>query len=329
MKLFFSYLKSKRITIIAFFVAAAIYFVSFALYGFPIKAVVYPTVLCFAASVVFFTVGFIQTKKKHKTLERLKTFDSETISGLPKQTHIEEKDYAELITLLQKEVAKVKAEDFAKYRDMTDYYTAWVHQIKTPISSMKLTLDNEDGETARKISGDLFKIQQYVEMVLTYLRLSSNSTDYVFKEHRLDDIIRPCIKKFAHEFIGRRLSLIYEPIDVFAVTDDKWLSFVIEQLISNSLKYTNAGSISIYMKDSDTLCITDTGIGISEADIPRLFEKGFTGMNGRADKSASGLGLYLAKRVCDNLGTEISVDSEVGKGTTVSLKIGKKRTIFQ
>ena len=127
---------------------------------------------------------------------------------------------------------------------------------------------------------------------MTFLRLDSESTDYVLKEYALDPIICQAVRKYAPAFIMRKLTLDYKPVDVSVVTDEKWLLFVIEQLLSNALKYTLSGSVSIYLETPRTLCIADTGIGIAPEDLPRIFERGYTGINGRDDKKASGIGLY-------------------------------------
>ena len=186
---------------------------------------------------------------------------------------------------------------------------------------MQLRLQSEDSPLTRKLNADLLRIEQYVEMVLAYLRLDSTSTDYVFKEYRLDNLIRQSVRKFSSEFIGKKIRLDYEPIEKVVLTDEKWFSFVIEQLLSNALKYTRSGSIKIYMADENKLCIEDTGIGIASEDLPRVFEKGYTGYNGRMDKKASGLGLYLCKRVCDNLGIKINAESEINVGTKIILDL--------
>ena len=186
---------------------------------------------------------------------------------------------------------------------------------------MRLALQNEDTPLSRKLTSDLFQIEQYVEMVLAFMRLGSDSSDYVFREHSIDSIVKQSVTKFASEFIDRKLRLEYEPIDKLVVTDEKWLSFVIEQLLSNALKYTRTGSVKIYMQEPMTLCIEDTGIGIAPDDLPRIFEKGYTGYNGRKDKKASGIGLYLCKRICGNLEIGISVTSELDKGTVVHIDL--------
>ena len=186
-----------------------------------------------------------------------------------------------------------------KYRDMVDYYTLWAHQIKTPIASMDLQLQSQDTPLARQLSVELARIGQYVEMVLVFLRLDSESTDYVFREYDLDALVRRSLRGFAGEFISRKLKLCYTPMELSVVTDEKWLSFVVEQVLSNALKYTPEGSVFVYLEEPDTLCIRDTGIGIAAEDLPRIYEKSFTGCQGRADHRASGIGLYLCKRICD------------------------------
>ncbi|MEI3103320.1 MAG: ATP-binding protein [Oscillospiraceae bacterium] len=179
---------------------------------------------------------------------------------------------------------------------------------QNPIASMRLTLQNEDSDLARSLSGDLMRVEQYVEMVLVFLRLDSSTTDYVIRAHSLDDIVRLAVRKFAGEFIRRRLRLDYQPLDRAVVTDAKWLGFVVEQVLSNALKYTASGSVTIAM-DGDDLCIRDTGMGIAPEDLPRIFDRGFTGLNGRRDTRASGIGLYLCRRICRSLGHTIRASS--------------------
>ena len=163
--------------------------------------------------------------------------------------------------------------------------------------------------------------RQYVQMAMTYLRLDSDETDYAFRTQPLDPIIRQAVRRFSGEFILRKLRLDYEPVDRTVVTDEKWLTFVLEQLLSNALKYTRTGSIRIFLRDERTLCVADTGIGIAKDDLPRIFEKGFTGATGRAEQSASGLGLYLCRRVCKALNIAIRAESTLGAGTTVFLTL--------
>ena len=208
---------------------------------------------------------------------------------------------------------------------MMDYYTLWAHQIKTPIASMRLRLQEDETPQARVLLSDLGRIERYVSMVLTYLRLEGSSTDYVIRETDLDSVLRPVFKQFAGEFISRKLKLDYTPVSKRVLTDEKWLSFVIEQLLSNALKYTPAGSVSVYLEEPAVLCVRDTGIGIAPEDLPRVFERSYTGLTGRADKRASGLGLSLCKQVCDRLGHGLSIESAPDRGTTVRVDLGARK----
>ena len=240
-----------------------------------------------------------------------------------------EEDYQQIITKLQDEAKQSAVHAAEEYNDMIDYYTVWAHQIKTPIAAMRLSLQSEDTETARKLTSDLNRIEEYVEMVLTFLRLDSDSTDYLIKEYDLDSIIRTAVRKFSREFILKRLTLDYQPVNYTVLTDGKWLTFVIEQIISNAVKYTSEGGVHIYMDEPGILHISDTGIGISAEDLPRIFENGYTGFNGREDKRASGIGLYLCKRITDNLGHTISAESQPGRGTTIILDFRTTRLVTE
>ena len=194
---------------------------------------------------------------------------------------------------------------------------------------MRLRLQEEDSALARTLLSDLGRIERYVSMVLTYLHLEGSSTDYVIRETDMDGILRPVFKEFAGEFISRRLKLEYTPVDLRVLTDEKWLSFVIEQLLSNALKYTPSGSVSVYLEGSSVLCIRDTGIGIAPEDLPRVFERGYTGLAGRADKRASGIGLNLCKRICDSLGHGLSIESVPDQGTVVRIDLSTQRMTIE
>lgn len=324
MKLFWKYLKQRRKLLGLLALFAGIFLATFALYQLPLEAVAYPIILCGVVGCVFMMVDFLHIKKNHSLLEDMKEFIDILHCEFPVDTGIENEDYIRIINLLRDEYIIAQDSSKQKYADIVDYYTLWVHQIKTPIASMRLTLQNEDTALARQLKADLFRIEQYVEMVLVYLRLDSEGSDYVIREYDVDDLIRSAVKKFSGEFIGRKISLIYEPIQKRIITDEKWFSFVLEQLLSNALKYTYSGSITIKMEE-DQLWIQDTGIGIKAEDLPRIFEKGFTGYNGRTDKRASGIGLYLCKCICGNLGHSIKAESIIGKGTTIKINLSQNK----
>lgn len=323
MKLFMTYLRSKLSGIVLFFLFFAIDLAVFLLGELPLAAMLYPLALCALFGTVYLLVDFLRTRQSHQTLCNIQSLSALLPEQLPVPKTVLDADYQALLTLLQDEAAQRQSAQQESLHDMTDYYTAWAHQIKTPISAMKLALQTEDSAFSRSLRADLLRIEQYVQMVLTYLRLDADSTDYVFRTQKIDEILRPVLRRLAPEFIGRKLQLDYAPIEDTVLTDEKWLAFVVEQLLANALKYTPRGMIHIYMEAPHTLCIADTGIGIAAEDLPRIFEKGYTGSNGRTDKTASGIGLYLCRRICQNLGIEISAASQVGAGTTIRLTLQK------
>ncbi len=317
------YIKQRYVIWILLMFFFGVFAASFALYHLPLKAVLYPFIICFVAAIVCTVFDAAKIFKKHKNLNKVHVNGAAMLSELPLPEGIIEKDLFSLIEQLKTENILLSNEMEKRYADMIEYYSTWVHQIKTPIASMHLTVQESDNMLARRVRSDLSRIEQYVEMVMAFLRLDSETNDMVIKLFDADELLRKSIKKFAAEFIFRRIKLEYEPIERTVVTDEKWFSFVIEQLLSNALKYTHEGCIGIRAED-DEICIWDTGIGISAEDLPRVFEKGYTGSNGRCgDSHASGIGLYLCKRVCGKLGIGIRAESTVGKGTVIRLKIGQ------
>jgi len=236
------------------------------------------------------------------------------------QERVEELEYEQKNQLLVEQ---------EKYNDLLDYYTLWVHQVKTPIAASSLLIgDLKDKEAKSQLEQELFKIESYVHLVLQYLRLESFHDDLVLKQENLADLIREVVKKYALFFIQQGLSLNLHDLDHTIVTDKKWFLVILEQVLSNSLKYTKEGSIEIYFHE-DSLYIKDTGLGIQNADLLRVFERGFSGYNGRLTQQSSGLGLYLSKKIADQLGHKISIDSQVGQGTTVSIAFPEKKLIFE
>lgn len=306
---------------------AVLFFITFAitylLYQLPFDVLAYQLIVCVVILVICCCIDIVRSYKKYRHLFFMKKLPAEMLKEMPQVRTLDDKQYQEIIELLLQETKQQEMKMTTSYQDMMDYYATWVHQIKTPIASMKLHLQNEDTEFSRRLSEDLFRVEQYVEMVLMYLRLDTEASDYVFKEYELDDVVRQSIRKFASQFIRRRLSLDYQPLQKKVLTDEKWLAFVLEQILSNAIKYTPQGGISIMMESEHVLCMKDTGMGIAPENLPRIFEKGYTGYNGRTDKSASGIGLYLCKRICEQLGHRIWVESVVGEGTSVKIDFSR------
>ena len=288
-----AYIKQYIKVLLLFIVFALVFCIVFSLYNLETEAIYYSIILCAFIGLIYICINFINYYKKHIQLYKLQNEISISLENLPSPKTLMEEDYTNLILNLNKEYKTyISKSDIAK-SDMIDYYTMWVHQIKTPISAMKLLIQTSESEISSDLSSELFKIEQYVEMVLSYIRLGSNENDFVIKEYDLDNIVRQAIRKYAPLFIRKKINLDFQPTTYKVLTDEKWLVFVIE----------------------------DTGIGISQEDIPRIFDKGFTGYNGRTDKKATGLGLYLCKNILDKLSHKISIESEVGVKTKVIIDL--------
>ena len=235
----------------------------------------------------------------------------------------------EKLALLEMDKKNRAIEEREKLNDLMDYYTLWAHQIKTPIVASSLLVGEiEDKKVKNQLEQELFKIESYVNIVLQYLRLESFHEDLVLKKENLEDLVKEIVKKYAIFFIQKGLSLNLHDLDRTIITDRKWFVVILEQVLSNSLKYTSQGGIEIYFQE-DTLYIKDSGLGIQDADLLRVFERGFSGYNGRLTQQSSGLGLYLSKKIADELGHQISIASQVGQGTTVMISFSEKKMIFE
>lgn len=323
-----TYLKSRIKVIAAFVLFMLVFALVYALYHLPLEPVVYSAELVTALAVIFAGLDWLQFYQKHQRLTAAINAATAGVGELPKPRDLLESDYQTLIRVLAENRAELISQFDNRQTDMIDYYTLWAHQIKTPISAIGLLLQTEEGdrELTRAYGQELFKIEQYVEMVLQYLRLESISSDLILVEYDLADIVRQAVKKYGIIFINKKISLELAELNCRVLTDEKWLVFVLEQIISNALKYTNQGRISIYLDDRSekTLIIEDTGVGIRAEDIARIFDRGFTGYNGRMDKKSTGIGLYLCQQVLDKLSHTITVTSQVGQGTRVSIDLATR-----
>ena len=319
MKLFLSYVRSHIHLLGMLLLFGALFLAVLLLYRAPLEGALYGLLLCFVLGLCFLTAGFLRYRKKHQALQRVLSQLREGLPPLPEASDDVESDYQDLLAALDEDRRSVAARA-AEAKDRAEtFYTAWVHQIKTPMAAMGLLLQSGTPDPAL-LKGELFSMEKYVDLVLTYQRLGSDTTDLVLKDCDLDVIIRAAVKEYARLFILKKLTLTFTPTGLTVLTDQKWLGFVIGQLLSNALKYTQNGGVSIYAQDR-RLIIEDTGMGIPPTELPRIFEKSFTGENGRTDRRTTGLGLYLCKRACALLGHGISAESEVGKGTKVILDL--------
>lgn len=262
--------------------------------------------------VVFSNYDYYQLQRRHH--ERLR----QVVPQIDLQPQSQaEKDMLRLLDeqkeYYEKKMAEIKHFD----EDLTDVVRLWSHQMKVPLSVLSLMGQTGDF-TKDELKDQTFQLENYLNMLLNYLRLNHEQTDYRFTHVPMKPLIQAVVRKFAPLFIQKGLSVTVEG-DATWTTDEKWLSFAVEQIISNAVKYTKKGSVSIRISPH-FIQISDTGIGILKEDLPRLFEHGFTGYNGRRDKKATGLGFFLAKEVADRLSLSIDVASEIDKGTTVTIK---------
>lgn len=319
--LLYLYKNWKPIALFCLFVLC--FTIVFSLSHHPLDPILYSTLLCSYIALVLFVVDFFKFIRHYKKLKNAEKTIMVQIDQLPAPKNAIEQKYQELLQILYKNQNELTIQANNKQKNLVDYFTLWTHQIKTPIAAMRLLLQSEQKEQIAELELELIKIEQYVEFVLQYIRLENVSNDLVFKKYEIDDIIKQAIRKNAKMFIRKKISLNYSDVNCTVLTDEKWLLFVIDQILSNALKYTNEGHISIYMKNK-RLIIEDTGIGIQAEDLPRVFEKGFTGFNGRAFKQSTGIGLYLCKQILTKLSHDITIESEVGKGTKVIIDLETK-----
>ena len=334
-----NFIKHNYIWILMIITMSCIHLLYMYLIGARKQDVVYAAVLDAIILLITVLVGFFRYSSKVKALSNALKRPVEEQAQLPEATDDVEILYHRLLE--NQSIARSESESSAAVRQsrMRDYYSMWVHQIKTPISAMKLLLEAEREELGQlmceeeqqaafkelsdnlaSFEDELFRIEEYVGMALQYQRVSSTENDFVLEKISLDGVIRDTIKKYAKIMIRRHIGINYSGTKKQVYTDEKWLAFILEQILSNAIKYTPQGVVTIETaeeKDRFFITIKDTGIGIKAEDLPRVFEKGYTGYNGHADKKATGIGLYLCRQMADKLGHTIRMESELGKGTKV------------
>ena len=301
-----------KVILLYFFIILTYLCISF-LYPYDNGPILYASQILGGIGIVIFFLDYYAFQKKYKHLKKLEETPSTISSYLVESTNEIEKEYQNLLTLLNQQFIEYQNNIDSKTSERNDYFDLWAHEIKTPIAAMHLLLDDTDFKDLKE---QLFHLEEYVSMAMGYIRADSVSNDFVIKKYNIEDICKACVRHYSPLFIRKKLSLTFKPFHYEIVTDEKWLSFVIGQILSNALKYTEKGSISIYMKQND-LIIEDTGIGISESDLPRIFEKNYTGENGHKNSSSSGMGLYLCKLILEKLSHSIHITSKVNSGTQV------------
>ena len=285
-----------------------------------LTAVCYALFLLFLPYLIYTTLHYYREMTRAKKVKLLQ----HASSGLPKnfpnaKTSVEVEYQALCVALIRKEHEKYE-QLLETLKETQHQYMLWSHQMKTPLATAKLLLANAEDSLSRDVKEQLFHMEQYVNTVLWISRLASPQMDFSFHRFPLQQILQNSIKKYSRLFVRKGLSLSLDIPQISVVSDRKWLQFILEQLLDNAIKYTEKGSVTIHWVVPNRLAITDTGIGIPEEDIPRLFQLSYTGHNGHKTQRASGLGLYLCRSVCEKLGHSLTVSSAKGTGTTFFLQ---------
>lgn len=373
MRNFKAYLLEKIRWLAVILFIALVMTVTMLLNGIPFWEIGYGMLLCGFVTAAAILTGYGRHMESFRQLEQMRENIVAAPDDMKVPEYMYERQYQDCIRAIAQEKDRLQKEMMNRQQDLSEYYSMWVHQIKTPIAALKLLIDEEmcaclDAEmdecpnadrveendmrviNVRQKQNELFRIEQYVDMALQYTRLGAQTNDFVIERVLLDDAVKPSIYKYAKQFIHKQLRLTYVPQDIKAVTDKKWLGFVIDQLLSNAVKYTKQGGVTIQVlciaqsddagrrsetkeerkywyeespavEESVHIIIEDTGIGISADDLPRVCEKGYTGYNGHADQYSTGIGLYLCKAILDKLGHQFLITSEKGRGTRAEIVI--------
>ena len=294
----------------------------YGLYGLPWGPAGYTCLVTAVVTLGFLMAGFFRWERKRRQLLILKRQAEQSLetADLPKAETPLEKIYQEIIQDQEKRCQREQRESREKLVRSREYYTRWSHQIKTPIAAMELLLQEEPADV-RALKRELLKTSQYVEMALSYQRMEGDGNDLVIQRYELRPVVMQAVKKVSPLLIHKHISFSAGDLSGEVLTDEKWLVFVLEQLLTNASKYTKEGGSVRIGKENGLLVLRDTGIGIRPEDLPRIFEWGYTGYNGRLDKRSTGVGLALVKQVMEMLGNKMEIRSVLGEGTEVFLDL--------
>ncbi len=275
--------------------------------------------------VLYSVIAFYRYVRKQKSLKLLvdNVVQAETPAIFPKADTQEEYYYQEMVRQLLAETNRGRIKAQQDKQEVYDDFGLWMHQIKTPVAALDLLI--QSGETRpQEMKAELFKVNEYLQLMLNYLRQNLDNQDLMIQELSVDAVVKEVLRKYAFFFSQKNLQLELKQLEGTVLSDKKWLIFILEQVLFNAIKYTSDGKITIAFYGQQ-LTIQDSGIGIRSEDLPRVFEKGYTGYNGREQQRASGLGLYLSRKVADKIGSRLAIESKIGEGTTVSIFFPKKR----
>ncbi|MDO4814259.1 MAG: sensor histidine kinase [Gemella sp.] len=322
------YLKEKIFIITSILLTnLAIILVSVFLYKSAYEPVVYPILLQIILLSIYFINDYSKYKNKKEVIENIKKEGYLEDLSIEEAFNQIENKILDLVKIENSRNKNIIEESKIETKNIHDYYSMWVHQIKTPISALSFLIENTQDENKKKLEIELFKIEQYVELVLSYIRLDKGQSDLLAEKVDLKKETNALLKKYSSLIFAKNISIDYGQLNLITISDKKWLSFIIEQILSNAIKYSKDKTrIKIYQEEN-SLVIEDQGIGISSDNLPRIFDQGFTGFNGRAGQKSSGLGLYLAKKAADKISCHLEISSQVGVGTKVRIKFQEENVV--
>ncbi len=313
----------KRLSLLLFMLAAfLLYPLLHALYGESARPALYGDMILFCSLLVYVVFDYIAFRRRRKTLAALRKHLSETPGDYPRPADALEADYQTLVEALYRNWEDSRRALVSARKAQSAYFAMWVHQMKTPLAAIRLALQPDEDARA-VIEQEVFSVERYADMALQFARLEVMQDDLLIHDIALAPVVRACVRKFAPFFIHKGLTVTIGDLPQSVPSDEKWLAFILEQALSNAVKYTDAGGVTI-LYEHGALVITDTGRGVPKEDLPRLFDRGFTGGAGRRDPRATGLGLQMARRVADGLGVSLSIESEWGKGTRFIARFPRK-----
>lgn len=321
-----SFLLSVRPQLLIFFGLLAVFGMIFVFNRQPMGLFLYGVELSAFLIFIYLIVQFIRYRKRYILIQNLQPANAGTLEELPKSRDSIDSLYVEKLTSLLQEIRELENLHTARQADQLDYFTLWLHQIKTPIAAISLLNQGAPSKEAKQISQELLRLEDYTHMALNYIKLEDSGAELDLTEVELDDVIKRAVKKYSILFIYKGIKLDYQAVGMEALSDGKWLQNLLEQILSNSLKYTASGTISIYQdpRKEGVLVVEDTGSGIRPEDLPKIFNKGYSGFNGRLHEKSTGLGLFLSKKICERLGHRIEIESAPGKGTRVLIDLSRK-----
>lgn len=320
---FKSFLLAVRQQLFVFAGMTVIFGLVYALGRLPLDIFLYSLELAVFLFIVYLIVQYVRYAKRIKLIKNLQTGNGLSLDEFSQGVDPADRLYIERLDSLLRELRELESLYTDRQADQLDYFTLWLHQIKTPISAISLLNQSSASKEERQISQELLRLEDYTHMALNYVKLEESGAEMDLGKVDLDEIIKKAIKKYSILFIYKGIKLEYQPVGMQVLSDGQWLQNLLEQILSNSLKYTPSGTIYIY-KDPNkekTLVIKDTGIGIRPEDLPKIFNKGYSGLNGRLHEKSTGLGLFLSKKICQRLGHQLDIQSEPGKGTRVFINM--------